>query len=106
LDREIKCEKIGFIKYKNLDYSDEEKAIEKEAKDFYNALDVEIEEIELELKDMPNHITLIYDFKVDLNHYLSKYKPDNIRTLKDLIAFNDQDARTRLKYGQRIFTAS
>ena len=106
LDREIKGEKIGFIKYKNLDYSDEEKAIEKEAKNFYKDLGVEIEEIELELRDMPNHITLIYDFKVDLNYYLARYKPDNIRTLKDLIAFNDQDSRTRLKYGQSIFTAS
>jgi len=106
LDREIKGERIGFIKYKNLDYCDEEKAIEKEAKEFYKALGVEIEEIELELKDMQNHITLIYDFKVDLNHYLSRYKPDKVRSLKDLIAFNDQDAKTRLKYGQSIFTAS
>ncbi|HPE00270.1 MAG TPA: amidase family protein, partial [Bacillota bacterium] len=106
LDREVKGDRIGFIKYKNLDYSDEEKEIEKEAKEFYKELGVEIEEIELELRDMPNHITLIYDFKVDLNYYLARYKPDNIRTLKDLIAFNDQDSRTRLKYGQSIFTAS
>lgn len=106
LDREVKGDRIGFIKYKNLDYSDEEKIIENEARRFFEGLGIEINEIELELRDMPNHITLIYDFKVDLNHYLARYKPDNIRTLKDLIAFNDQDSRTRLKYGQSIFTAS
>lgn len=106
LDREVKGDRIGFIKYKNLDYSDEEIIIENEARRFFEGLGIEINEIELELRDMPNHITLIYDFKVDLNHYLARYKPDNIRTLKDLIAFNDQDSRTRLKYGQSIFTAS
>ncbi len=106
LDREVKGDRIGFVKYKNLDYSDEEKIIENEARKFFEGLGIEIYEIELELRDMPNHITLIYDFKVDLNHYLARYKPDNIRTLKDLIAFNDQDSRTRLKYGQSIFTAS
>ena len=106
LDRKIQGDRIGFVKYNNLDYSDEEKVIEKEAKDFYQDLGLEIEEIELELKDMQNHITLIYDFKVDLNHYLAKYKPDNIRSLKDLIAFNDQFPKQRLKYGQSIFTAS
>ena len=106
LDRKIQGDRIGFVKYNNLDYSDEEKVIEKEAKDFYQDLGLEIEEIELELKDMQNHITLIYDFKVDLNNYLAKYKPDNIRSLKDLIAFNDQFPKQRLKYGQSIFTAS
>jgi len=106
LKKDIKGERIGFVKYKNLDYADEEKQIESEAKDFFKKQGVEIVDIEIDIKDMPNHITLIYDFKVDLNHYLAKYKPDNIRTLKDLIAFNNQDSRTRLKYGQSIFTAS
>lgn len=106
LKRDIKGDRIGFVKYKNLDYADEEKAIEKEAKEFFKKQGVEVEDIEIEIKDMPNHLTLIYDFKVDLNHYLSRFKPGNIRTLKDLINFNNQDSRTRLKYGQSIFTAS
>ena len=106
LGRNISGERIGFVKYKNIDYADEEKQIESEAKEFFKKQGVEVEEIELDLKDMPNHITLIYDFKVDLNHYLARYKPENISSLKDLIAFNNQDSRTRLKYGQSIFTAS
>ncbi len=106
LKKDIKGDRIGFVKYKNLDYAVEEKEIEKEAKEFFKKQGVEIVDIETEIKDMPNHITLIYDFKVDLNHYLARYKPDNIKTLKDLITFNNQDSRTRLKYGQSIFTAS
>jgi amidase len=106
LNRDIKGNKIGFVKYTNWDYAEEELSIEEEAKKLFIDQGCEIVELKIEGKDMPNHITLIYDFKVDLNHYLAKYKPDNIRSLKDLIAFNNQDTRNRLKYGQSIFTAS
>ncbi|MDD4069940.1 MAG: hypothetical protein PHF05_05755, partial [Candidatus Izemoplasmatales bacterium] len=41
-----------------------------------------------------------------LNHYLAKYRPVGINSLKDLISFNNQDSRNRLKYGQSIFTAA
>ncbi|MDT8336210.1 MAG: amidase family protein [Candidatus Izemoplasmatales bacterium] len=106
LNRDIKGSKIGFVKYTNWDYAEEELSIEEEAKKLFKNQGCEIVELKIESKDMPNHITLIYDFKVELNHYLAKYKPDNIRSLKDLITFNNQDTRNRLKYGQSIFTAS
>jgi amidase len=106
LNRNLSGKKIGFVKFSNLDYDPEEIKIEEEAKEFYESLGCEVMEIKLENKKMPNHITLIYDFKVDLNHYLAKYKPDNIRSLKDLIDFNNQDQEKRLKYGQSIFTAA
>jgi len=106
LDKEIIGKKIGFVKFTNLDYDEEEVNIENEAKELFLKAGSKIIDIDIENKDMPNHITLIYDFKVDLNHYLAKYQPQGIKTLKDLIAFNDQDSRNRLKYGQSIFTAA
>ena len=106
LNKDIKGYRIGFVKYTNIKYSDEEIKIEEEAKRILTKNGCVISEYEIEAKDMKNHISLIYEFKVDLNHYFSKYKPDNIRTLKDLIEFNNQDPRNRLKYGQSIFTMS
>ncbi|MDY0139724.1 MAG: amidase family protein [Candidatus Izemoplasmatales bacterium] len=106
LKKDIRGKKVGFVKYTNLDYNDEEKEIEKEAKDIFEAAGCEVLSFEIENKKMPNHITLIYDFKVDLNHYLAKYRPVGINSLKDLISFNNQDSRNRLKYGQSIFTAA
>ena len=106
LDREIKNNRVGFVKFKNLDYDNEEIQIEEEAKKLFQTLGCEIIQVDLEAKEMANHKTLIYDFKVDFNHYLAKYKPEKIRSLKDLIAFNLEDPEKRLKYGQSIFTAS
>ena len=54
-----------------------------------------------------SYTSLIYEFKVDLNKYLSTVRDfTNIHTLKDLIEFNKQDSEKRLKYGQSIFEAS
>ncbi len=106
LDRKIEGSRIGFIKFTNLEYDDEELKIEAEAKKIFHDKNLEIVEISFENEKIDNYTTLLHDFKVDLNVYLSQYKPNNIHSLKDLIMFNDQDPVNRLKYGQSIFTAS
>ncbi len=106
LEKSIKGKKVGFVKYTNMDYDEEEVEIENEAKELFRNEQAKVMVIDIETKDMPNHITLIYDFKVDLNYYLGKYQPNGIRSLKELIIFNDQDPKNRLKYGQSIFTAA
>lgn len=106
LDRKIEKSRIGFIKFTNLEYEEEELKIEAEAKKIFEGKNIEIIEISIENEKIDNYTTLLHDFKVDLNFYLSQYKPRNIGNLKELIIFNDQDPVNRLKYGQSIFTAS
>lgn len=50
---------------------------------------------------------LRYEFKRDLNAYLATLGPNApVRTLADVIAFNDRNAAVALKYGQTLAIAS
>ncbi|HEY4553251.1 MAG TPA: amidase family protein [Bacillaceae bacterium] len=50
---------------------------------------------------------LTYEFKPDLNAYLGATPASNpIRSLKDVIAFNEADPERMLKYGQKLLVAS
>ncbi|MEH7417862.1 amidase family protein [Neobacillus drentensis] len=50
---------------------------------------------------------LTYEFKPDLNAYLSKLHPSiPIRTLADLIAYNKENQEQMLKYGQAVLIES
>ncbi|PGV52431.1 amidase family protein [Bacillus sp. AFS037270] len=50
---------------------------------------------------------LTYEFKPDLNAYLSKLHPSiSIKTLADLIAFNEENEEQMLKYGQSVLIES
>ncbi len=47
---------------------------------------------------------LLYEFKADLNAYLAALPNARVRSLKDLIDFNDKNRRTEMPYfGQEIF---
>ena len=47
---------------------------------------------------------LLYEFKVDLNRYLARLQSSRVRSLKDVIAFNEKHKRKELKYfGQDLF---
>ena len=47
---------------------------------------------------------LLYEFKADLNHYLSQLTNTTIRTLADLIAFNETHREQELPYfNQELF---
>jgi amidase len=55
--------------------------------------------------DDPEFEVLLYEFKADLNAYLADLGPGaSVRTLADLIAYNDAHASTEMPYfGQEIF---
>ncbi|MBD3883699.1 hypothetical protein IFO70_18205 [Phormidium tenue FACHB-886] len=54
-----------------------------------------------ELSTTPNTTVLDYEFKRDLNAYLSSLGPDApVKTLADVIAFNAANPQVALKYGQ------
>jgi amidase len=56
--------------------------------------------------DAPEFEVLLFEFKADINKYLAALAPgDHPRTLKDLIAFNEQNKSREMPYfGQEIFT--
>ncbi|GAA4269744.1 amidase family protein [Hyunsoonleella aestuarii] len=67
------------------------------------AVIVEIEEEEIEL---PNFLRLLnLDMKVDLQMYLSKYagKEVTVKTVQDVIHFNQKDSVNIMPYGQKLF---
>ncbi|NLY54060.1 MAG: amidase [Firmicutes bacterium] len=50
---------------------------------------------------------LVYEFKPALNAYLGKLSPQvPVHTLRELIAYNQQNAETMLKYGQTLLIES
>ncbi len=50
---------------------------------------------------------LVHEFKSDLNAYLRTVRPElGIRTMRDLIAFNDRHRRQMLRYGQSLLLAA
>src|SRR5690606_18157549 len=58
-----------------------------------------------EINTGPTELTvLLYDFKHDLNAYLAARNDPEIRTLTDLIAFNEANGEQELKwFGQELF---
>jgi amidase len=58
-------------------------------------------------KTEPIPAVLVYEFKHDLNHYLATYMPDaKVKTLADIIAFNQAKGPAALKFGQDILVAA
>ncbi|MBN2540846.1 MAG: amidase [Bacilli bacterium] len=98
---------LGFLTFDNITYDDEEVDILEEAKTILGYKAKAIKQVHFEHLQMPNHKSLIYEFKADLNHYFSTVKGSTkITSLKDLIEFNKQDPEHCLKHGQSIFEAA
>jgi len=56
---------------------------------------------------MDNIKSLLYEFKLDLNAYLKSVDGSTkMKSLKDIIEFNDEKPEERLKYGQTILIDS
>lgn len=103
---DIKDLRIGILKFSNTTYDKEELDILDEAINVLKGKAKAIIDISFEHKEF-SYTSLIYEFKVDLNKYLSTVRNNtDIHTLKDLIDFNKKDPEKRLKYGQSIFEAS
>jgi amidase len=67
-----------------------------------------IEHIEIpSSKEKWSYDVLTYEFKPDLNSYLSNLHPSiPTRTLEDIIQFNNENEETMLKYGQAVLIES
>jgi len=64
---------------------------------------IEFEPIEIDLSGFDT--LLSGDMKIDLPAYLDQYAPDflTIRTIGEIVAYNDLDSLVRIPYGQAIF---
>ena len=67
----VKDLSIGYLTFSNVNYDKEEEAILDEAKTIFDPLAKATKAVSFEHPDMPNHKTLIYEFKADLNHYFN-----------------------------------
>ena len=78
-----------------------------DARNLFTSLGATVIDIDFELDDLKNDKTLIHEFKHDINHYFETLGDDApIKSLKELIDFNDLHKERCLKYGQSIFIAS
>ncbi len=99
--------RLGFLMFDNGEYEEDEIKIMQKAKEVLEPLVKHTIDLKPEEADFPNHKTLEYEFKVDLNYYFSTVKGHTpINSLKELIEYNKQDPENRIKYGQSIFEAA
>lgn len=105
----LKNARIG-VDYSFFYGSDEEKAELKqilgEAIEDMKAQEAIVEEVKIPEHELTSDV-LYYEFKHSLNEYLAK-TPDTVKvkSLEDVITFNEEDPETRMKFGQKILMDS
>jgi amidase len=103
-DRPLEGLRVGVLEMANHDYDQDERQILDEAKSVLESEGIVVDIIPFKQQSIPNHQTLIHEFKHDLNHYLKSIKGySKMTSLRDIIAFNKEDPERRLRYGQSIF---
>ncbi|MCF7931138.1 MAG: hypothetical protein K9L02_06490 [Acholeplasmataceae bacterium] len=99
--------KIGILQFKGHPYNEEETAVLDEAREKFINLGCIVENVEIEPKPLKNDESLLYEFKSGLNQYLQSVSGyTKMKSLKDIIEFNQLDPERRLKYGQSILIAA
>ncbi len=106
-ERDVSGLKIGALSFSNRPYEEANQKTMVEAKAVLKQLDIEVVDVVMEAKPMKNDITLVYEFKPELNKYLASVRNcTKMTSLADIIAFNKADPERCLKYGQSILEAS
>jgi amidase len=102
----LKGKKIGILF--SVDQQDENrKAVaEKIRKDIQDAGAILTDDIQLNSEGVDNLQTLEYEFKHNVNDYLSKQKNVPVKSLEEITAFNKKDSKRRMKYGQTLIEGS
>ncbi|MCM3788923.1 amidase family protein [Domibacillus indicus] len=84
----------------------EEKRVIEEAIEVMKAQGAIVEEVTIPRHNYTSNV-LYYEFKHNLNDYLKKTSDAvPVKTLEDIIAFNEEDPEVRMKYGQTILERS
>jgi len=101
--------RIGVVTAMYDQLSEEEVALMRSAVDALRAGGAHvIDDVEIpSYKENWGYDVLVYEFKPDLNHYLSNLGPNvPVHSLADVIAYNNEHADVALKYGQTILEKS
>ncbi len=103
----LKQRSIGIIHFSNEAYDDDEKKVLAEVKHVFEKKGVFVIDIVIKAGKMDNLKSLLYEFKHDLNDYLKTVQGSTkMKSLEDIIRFNNENPEERLKYGQSIFIDS
>ena len=87
--------------------SPDQAAIAENALSVIRSLGAEVVEADITTVPLPGSSVLSYEFKRDLNLYLSSLGEDApVKTLADVIAFNNANPEVALKYGQVLALSS
>ncbi|MBS8266616.1 amidase [Mesobacillus boroniphilus] len=108
-DQALKGAKIAVAREEYIGkWTEEQERIFKEAVEKLKELGADVVEAAIPAtKATWGYKVLSYEFKADLNAYLNGLLPNvAIRTLSDLIAFNDEHGEKMLKYGQEVLLES
>ncbi|EEL12029.1 glutamyl-tRNA(Gln) amidotransferase subunit A [Bacillus cereus] len=102
----LKGKKIGLLF--SVDQQDENRkvVVEKIRKDLQDAGAILTDNIQLSAEGVDNLQTLEYEFKHNVNDYLSQQKNVPVKSLEEIIAFNKKDSKRRIKYGQTLIEGS
>lgn len=102
----LKGKKIGILF--SIEQQDEiRKAVAKKIrKDLEDAGAILTEDVQLNSEGVDNLQTLEYEFKHNVNDYLSRQKNVPVKSLEEIIAFNKKDSKRRIKYGQTLIEGS
>lgn len=110
LENGLQGKRIGIARDKFFDYlSEEEKTRMEEAIEVLRQNGATIlDSISIpSITEKWDYNVLLHEFKADLNAYLRNVDPSlGIRTLADVIRFNEANAEVALKYGQKIMLES
>lgn len=105
--RPIAGMRIGVLSFSNYPDDAVEKEILAEARTLFERAGAVVVELTMEAVRMNNYRTMIHEFKPDLNAYLKSVEGKTpIRSLADVIAFNEAHADRCLKHGQNILLES
>lgn len=98
--------KVGVISFKAFNYKPEQQQALDEMKQVFESLDIDVSSYTLDYKPSNNSKTLVYEMKSSLNTYLKNANHPSVKTLKDIIDFNNRHQDRCLKYGQTLLEKS
>lgn len=107
MNQPLDASTIGFITIKGHTYSKDEQSIIMTAKRRCHKLGHQTIDVEIEHAQLNNDPTLLVEFKYALNSFFKQVQGSTaIKSLADVISFNQRNERRCLTYGQSILVAS
>lgn len=102
-DQTVNGLRLGFLSFDDRELDEEEQKIKHEAQQIFREAGCDIYEFTLKKKKIENLEALLFEFKNDLNRYLSTVQGyTSIKSLKDIIDLNKTNPEKYMPYGQDL----